>query len=86
MKSYYEILTHITKAIEDISLGVVRASDIGPDARILSDLGLDSLDYASVLLECEKWLNIRVREEGVDWSRLSTVADLAAFLEREQHR
>lgn len=84
MKTYEEILAHIRILIQDISLGTINITDIDPDAHILGDLGLDSLDYASMLLECEKWLGIKVREEGVDWGRLSTVADLTAFLEHEQ--
>ena len=86
MKTYEEILTRITTLIEDISLGVNKASEIYPNARILSDLGLDSLDYASDLLDCEKWLGVKVQEEGVDWSRLATVAHLAAFMEQQQRR
>lgn len=86
MQTYEGILAHIRSQIQEISLGMINAADINPDAHILEDLGLDSLDYASVLLECEKWLGIKVREDGVDWGRISTVADLAAFLEREQRR
>jgi acyl carrier protein len=86
MKSYEDILVHINGEIEEISLGTHQAEDINPDSHILNDLGLDSLDYASVLLACEKWLNIKVQEDGVDWSRIATIADLAAFLDNQQNR
>lgn len=86
MRTYNEIVEYLASLIEDASLGAIKASEISPDAGILSDLGLDSLDYASVLLACEKWLGIQVREEGVNWELLSSVANLAAFLEQEQNR
>ena len=86
MKTFNEIFTHIAETIESISLSSIKAADIDPNDRILVDLGLDSLDYATVLLDCEKWLGITIQEAGVNWGEVSTVANLATFLENEQRR
>jgi len=85
MKSKDEIVEQIKILVEDISLGETPADAIAPDDRLIVDLGLDSLDYASVLLGCERWLGIKVREDGVDWSQITTVDQLAAFLAGQQH-
>ena len=47
-------------------------------------LGLDSLDYANILLSCEKWIQTNIREDDVDWRSLDTIEALGAFLERQQ--
>jgi len=47
--------------------------------RLLDDLGLDSLDYATVLLSCEQWLGIAIDEDGIDWRTVATVEELADF-------
>jgi acyl carrier protein len=64
-------------------LGNTPRDKIGSDDRIIEDLKLDSLDYATVLLDCERWLGIRIQEDGVDWSKIRTVSELAAFLMRQ---
>lgn len=85
MKSRDEITTYLTSQIEEIKLGTVAADQIAGDQRLIQDLGLDSLDYATCLLACEKWLGIKVREDGVDWGAIQTVDQLAQFLEQQQH-
>ncbi len=84
MKQVGDIKQHLVAQIEEIKLGVIPADQITGDQRLIQDLGLDSLDYATSLLACEKWLGIKVREEGVDWSRIQTVDQLAQFLETQQ--
>lgn len=56
------------------------ASDIGDDEEIIAGLGIDSLDYASVLIECETILKISVQEDDIDWRRIRTVSQLADLL------
>lgn len=70
--------------IEDVSLGNTTSTAILPDNRIIDDLGLDSLDFASVLLACEQWLGIKVQEREVDWRTIQTVRELAQFLYQQQ--
>ena len=84
MKTQQEIQKYIAQIVEEISLDQRTATDVHPGQRIISDLGFDSLDYASILLRCEKWLGIKVKEDGVDWSKITTVGELAAFLESNQ--
>jgi acyl carrier protein len=86
MQSKGAIVTYIAEQIEEVSLGARAAAAIAPDDRIIDDLGLDSLDYATVLLACEKWLDIKVSEDDVDWRAIDTVEKLAAFLEQQQAR
>ncbi len=84
MRHYEEILVKLKTTIEEITLGTQAASAIADDATLMADLGLDSLDYASVLLACEQWLDIKVNEEDVNWASIASVADLAKFMQSQQ--
>ena len=84
MKTAADIEAYIVADIEDITLGSVSAAEIRGDSRLIQDLGLDSMDYATVLLGCEKWLGIKIRERGVDWAELQTVNQLSEFLAKQQ--
>jgi len=84
MRSKEEILTQLKVVLEEITLGVMKASKISDNDLILQDVGLDSLDYASALLNMEQWLGIHVREEGVDWRNVQSVEQLADFLYGQQ--
>jgi acyl carrier protein len=59
-----------------------RPGDHDPDSDILQDIGLDSLDYASVVVTVEDQLGVKLREEEIDWSRVKTIRDLAGVFER----
>lgn len=78
------ILAKLKLIIEDVSLGNITAGTIIDDNKIIDDLGLDSLDFASVLLSCEQWLGIKVQERDVDWRNIQTVNELAQFLYLQQ--
>ena len=52
-----------------------------PDSDILKDVGLDSLDYASVVVTVEDRLGVKLREEEIDWSRVGTIRELAAVFD-----
>ena len=56
--------------------------EIADDEEIIAGLGLDSLDYASILIECEGVLGVSVAEDDIDWRIVRTVAQLAAVLEQ----
>jgi acyl carrier protein len=84
MKSVFEIETHICTLIEEVSLESIKARDVASESKIILDLGLDSLDYATILLACEKWLQIKISENGVEWNKIQTVRELAEFLSSEQ--
>ena len=54
-------------------------ADISPDARIIDDLGADSLDVVEMLTEMESEYNIIITDERV--RELTTVGEIAKFLE-----
>jgi acyl carrier protein len=64
------------------ALGDHRPGEHDPDSDILQDVGLDSLDYASVVVTVEDQLGVALREEEIDWSRVRTIRDLAGVFER----
>ena len=57
---------------------------ISEKTKILEDLGLDSLDYVKLLLAVEKALKTKVLEEGVDWSKVVTVSQLAKLFKKNK--
>lgn len=77
MKKKSEIVAKIQEAIEEVSLGEIPVSRATPESRLIGDLGMDSLDYASVMLAVERWSGIKIREDSVDWSAVQTVDQLA---------
>ena len=84
MKTRAEIADQIRTVIEEVTQGSRQAALIEGSAGLLEDLGLDSLDYATVLLSCEEWLDVQVPENRVDWRRIGTVDGLAGFLFEQQ--
>lgn len=85
LRSLDEILNHLKKCIEDVSVGAFLARDISNNDSLMSDLGLDSLDYASVMLMTEDWLKINISESEVNWSKIQTVNDLALMFDGFQN-
>jgi acyl carrier protein len=69
------------RAITD-AIAEHRPGEHDPDSDILLQIGLDSLDYASVVVTVEDQLGVSLREEEIDWSRVNTIRDLAAVFER----
>lgn len=84
MHSIEEIGHEITVLISEVTLGRVASDQVTANCTLIADIGLDSLDYATVMLRCEKWLGAKVEEAAVDWRQILTVADLASLLYRSQ--
>lgn len=84
MRNVNEIENRIAFLVVEISLGRLTLSEILPQHTILGDLELDSLDFATVMLGCEEWLQCKVDEGGVNWRDITTVHELAVLLERSQ--
>lgn len=84
MKQKQEIIHKIQQAIEEISLGVVTANQCEPTKRLIGDCGLDSLDYAAVMLTVEQWSGIKIKEDSVNWSHVQSIDQLAALFEEHQ--
>lgn len=80
MKTKSEILEKLGESIHEVSLGAVAVDRILPESRIIGDLGLDSMDYATVMLTVERWSGIKIKEDGVDWSKVQTVEQLADLI------
>ena len=81
MKTRTEIIHHLAAAIESATFGRVPASAIQPHDRLIADLKLDSLDYATVMLGCEQWSGRKLDENNVNWADIDTVEKLAgAFM------
>ena len=60
-------------------LGLER-DELGPDARILDDLGADSLDVVELVMALEESFDIVVPDEDVE--RLQTIGDVQQYLQR----
>lgn len=83
MKPLSDIVSHLKLVIEDVSLGKVNRNDINGDS-VLLDLGIDSLDFASIMLAGETFVSSKVDENGIDWRNIRTVTQLAELLYRCQ--
>jgi len=77
MKSKDEIFEKICSFIEEVSLGNIHANHIKPGDKIIVDLGLDSLDYAAVMLQLEQWTGSKIDENKVNWAEVQSVAQLS---------
>lgn len=58
----------------------VDLAEVTPDARILDDLGADSLDVVEMVMSIEEAFDIEVPDEDVE--ELRTVADVERYVTR----
>lgn len=79
MKTINEITNHLKILIEEILLGAVTKDDIESDTALM-DLGIDSLDFASIMLSGEAFVGGKINENIIDWRKVSTVHQLAEVL------
>ena len=77
MKSESEIVAFIFDELEKVTLGEIEPTANDADRELIDDLGLDSLDFASVMLATEEWLGVSVPEGEVEWSKIRTATELA---------
>jgi len=71
----------ISKEVENIlvnKLGIA-ATEVTPDANLIKDLGIDSLDYAELVMEFEQTFDIRIPDS--DAELLSTVNQAVKYIE-----
>jgi acyl carrier protein len=68
-----------TKQILTNRLGIP-AEDIALDAKLVEDLGMDSLDAVELAIAAERQFNIGLSDEQM--SKLQTVADIIALVQR----
>ena len=65
--------------VEELS---INAEDIKPEAELVNDLGVNSLELADLVLLCEEKFDVELDEEVVH--ELVTVQDLINYLETLQ--
>lgn len=73
----------IQKTITDILVNKIglEASEVTMDANITKDLGIDSLDYAELIMEFEQAFDIKINDQ--DTEGLATIGELISFLEEK---
>ncbi|MCU0397059.1 MAG: acyl carrier protein [Cyclobacteriaceae bacterium] len=59
-------------------LGVAE-TEINPDTNFIKDLGIDSLDYAEIVMDFEQTFDIRIPDE--DAEKLSTIGAAVQYIE-----
>lgn len=70
----------INKKVEEIlvdKLGIA-ATEVTPDANLIKDLGIDSLDYAELVMEFEHTFDIRIPDD--DAEQLGTVKQAVTYI------
>lgn len=61
-------------------LGVAE-TEITPDTNLVKDLGIDSLDYAEIVMDFEQTFDIRIPDE--DAEKLTTIGAAVAYIENK---
>lgn len=62
--------------VEELQLN---ADDIKPEAELVNDLGINSLELADLVLLCEEKFDIEISDEAC--REFTTVGDVAGYLE-----
>lgn len=70
----------ITRILVD-KLGIVE-TEITPDANLIKDLGIDSLDYAELIMEFEQTFEIRIPDE--DAEQLQTINEAIDYINKKR--
>jgi len=73
-------MKEIARKVEEIlveKLGIA-ATEVTPDANLIKDLGIDSLDYAELVMEFEQTFDIRIPDS--DAELLSTVNQAVNYI------
>lgn len=61
-------------------LGIAE-SEINPEANLIKDLGIDSLDYAEIVMDFEQTFDIRIPDD--DAEKLSTIGAAVSYIENK---
>lgn len=59
----------------------IASTEVTPDANMLRDLGIDSLDYAELIMEFEQTFDIRIPDE--DAEQLITVKEAVGYIAKK---
>lgn len=74
-----DISEKITGILVD-KLGIAE-TEVTPDANFVKDLGIDSLDYAELVMEFEQTFNIRIPDE--DAEQLQTMNQAVGYIQNK---
>jgi acyl carrier protein len=74
-----QVLDQVKEILVD-SLGIAE-TEITPDANMVKDLGIDSLDYAELVMEFETTFDIRIPDS--DAEKLTTIKDAVSYIENK---
>jgi acyl carrier protein len=77
-----DIPQKVTKILTD-KLGIAE-SEITPDANFVKDLGIDSLDYAEIVMEFEQTFNIRIPDDDAD--KMQTFGQAVKYIEEKMQK
>jgi acyl carrier protein len=58
----------------------IEASALTPDAHLINDLGIESLDFVDIVVIIEKDFGFKVKRE--DMAQVRTLSDLYAYIEQ----
>lgn len=72
-----DISQKVTKILTD-KLGIAE-SEITPEANFVKDLGIDSLDYAEIVMEFEQTFDIRIPDDDAD--KLQTFGQAVKYIQ-----
>ena len=61
----------------------VNPDDVTPEAELVGDLGINSLELADLVYLCEERFNVVIDDE--DLHNFSTVGDIVAYLEKKSN-
>jgi acyl carrier protein len=74
-------MQNVPKRVTEIlveKLGIAE-SEITPEANFVKDLGIDSLDYAEIVMEFEQSFDIRIPDE--DAEKMQTYGQAVQYIE-----
>jgi acyl carrier protein len=74
-----DIPKKVTEILVD-KLGIAQ-SEITPDANFVKDLGIDSLDYAEIVMEFEQAFDIRIPDD--DAEKLQTFGQAVKYIQEK---
>jgi acyl carrier protein len=77
-------MKEINQTITDIlveKLGIA-PTEITPEANFMKDLGIDSLDYAELVMELEQAFNITIPDSEAE--KIKTVGQAIAYVQEKQ--
>lgn len=72
-----DIQKKVTHILTD-KLGIP-SSEITPDASFVKDLGIDSLDYAELVMEFEQTFDIKIPDD--DAEKMQTISEAVKYIE-----